>query len=78
MKNKLTLLTLLTVSLMLVACDDTTKKEGCGNGLLDLGEQCDGDDLQGATCASLGYYNAVGTLACGAQCQYDLTTCGGR
>ena len=79
MKNRITLLTLLATCLMLWSCDDTTKKkEGCGNGLLDLGEECDGSQLQNATCASLGHYNAVGVLHCSANCRYDLSDCGGR
>ena len=78
MTTRTILLTLLATCLMLWSCDTKTKKEGCGNGLLDLGEACDGGELQGATCESLGHYNVTGTLTCGAQCQYDLSDCGGR
>ncbi|PKN25689.1 MAG: hypothetical protein CVU65_07980 [Deltaproteobacteria bacterium HGW-Deltaproteobacteria-22] len=79
MTNRTTLLTLLATCLTLWSCDDNPKpKEGCGNGLLDLGEQCDGAALQGATCASLGYYNTVGILACRADCTYDVSDCGAR
>ena len=78
MKNRPALLTLLAVCMMMWSCDDTTKKtEGCGNGLLDLGEQCDGVNLDGASCASLGYYNAAGVLACAADCRYEVSDCGG-
>ena len=79
MTNRTILLPLLVTCLMLWSCDDTTKKtEGCGNGLLDLGEACDGSQLQGATCASLGFYNAQGALACTAECGYDVSACGGH
>jgi formylglycine-generating enzyme required for sulfatase activity len=47
----------------------------CGNGAIDPGEQCDGDQLGGATCESLGY-NA-GPLRCGDDCQFDRSGCGG-
>ncbi len=37
------------------------------------GEDCDGTDLGGATCASIGY--AGGTLHCGSWCAFDSGTC---
>lgn len=48
----------------------------CGDGQADLGEACDGADLDGRTCALLGY--AGGTLACTADCQYDESGCTGE
>jgi hypothetical protein len=46
---------------------------GCGNDLVDAaGEQCDGSNLGGETCASLGFTS--GTLACSA-CQFDTSNC---
>ncbi len=45
----------------------------CGNGVIDALEQCDGSDLQGVTCASLGFTGGV--LACGSDCQQDFTDC---
>ena len=48
--------------------------EPCGNGVLDPGEACDGTDLGGATCESLGH-NA-GTLHCNADCTInDVAPC---
>jgi len=79
LKVKWSGLILLTAGLALAACEeDTKKKEGCGNGLLDLGEVCDGGQLQDATCASLGFYNVLGQLRCSAICTYDVTACGAR
>jgi hypothetical protein len=47
----------------------------CGDGAVNVaGEQCDGGDLAGATCASLGY-TLGGTLGCGAGCGYDTSGC---
>ena len=47
----------------------------CGNGAIDPGEACEGQNLQGQTCAGLGF--SGGTLACGADCQLDLGDCTG-
>jgi len=46
---------------------------GCGNGVVEVAESCDGADLGGATCASLGFLS--GTLACTAGCGYDVSGC---
>lgn len=46
----------------------------CGNGVIDAGEQCDGADLQGFDCASLGLNG--GTLACDPMmCTFDTSMC---
>lgn len=46
----------------------------CGNGVIDEGEQCDGDNLGGFTCEALGY--SVGTLACDPfTCTFDASMC---
>jgi cysteine-rich repeat protein len=53
----------------------------CGNGTAegtsgqDGYEECDGPDLRGATCNSLG--KAEGSLQCGASCTYDISRCSG-
>lgn len=49
---------------------------GCGNGKIDPNEQCDGANLNGFTCESLG--NAGGTLACDpVTCTFDTSMCDG-
>lgn len=46
----------------------------CGNGVIDAGEQCDGAELQGFDCASLGLNG--GTLLCDAEmCTFDTQMC---
>ncbi|MCA9719271.1 MAG: hypothetical protein H6713_36660 [Myxococcales bacterium] len=45
----------------------------CGNGLAEAGEQCDQDDLQGASCLTLGYDG--GALACTGGCKLDESGC---
>jgi len=50
--------------------------EGCGNGFIDGNEECDGTDLGGETCKSLGYDYSVGNgLECTASCLFDITNC---
>jgi hypothetical protein len=46
----------------------------CGNGTIDGTESCDGVDLGGATCASLGY-TLGGTLGCTPGCGFDVSGC---
>ena len=45
----------------------------CGNGVKESGEQCDGSDLNSATCVSRGYDR--GTLSCKADCTFDTSSC---
>lgn len=53
---------------------DTGPVGNCGNGVIDAGEQCDGPDLQGFDCQSLGLNS--GTLACDPMmCTFDTSMC---
>jgi hypothetical protein len=45
----------------------------CGNGIIESGEECDGSNLGGQTCESLGYYS--GTLSCNPDCTFDTSNC---
>jgi CubicO group peptidase (beta-lactamase class C family) len=47
----------------------------CGNGNIQGSESCEGDDLAGETCASLGWDG--GALGCTIGCYYDYTDCTG-
>jgi hypothetical protein len=47
---------------------------GCGNGLIEGDETCDGSDLAGESCASQGWIGG-GDLACGSTCQFDVSGC---
>lgn len=48
----------------------------CGDNMAQGTEMCDGTDLHGTTCASLGH--APGTLVCAADCSgFDMTGCTG-
>lgn len=46
---------------------------GCGNGVVNLAEQCDGPDLGTATCESVAQRG--GTLRCNADCTFDVVGC---
>jgi cysteine-rich repeat protein len=47
----------------------------CGNGVWEPGEDCDGKELDNASCDSLGFTS--GTLACHADCTFDTKACKG-
>ena len=55
--------------------DDTTDTDGdaCGNGEIDEGEQCDGDNLGRIGCERQGFDS--GTLSCTAECTFDSSAC---
>ncbi len=46
----------------------------CGNGIVEQGEQCDGD-LQGQSCNSIVGNGSIGVLSCTAQCTWDTSLC---
>ena len=53
---------------------NTTGNPGCGNGMVEPGEQCDGDDLQGFDCSGLGL--GEGPLGCDpVMCTFDTSMC---
>jgi subtilisin family serine protease len=45
----------------------------CGDGIVDTGEACDGSDLDGESCTSLGYTG--GTLSCSGSCTFVTSGC---
>lgn len=51
----------------------TVKLSICGNNIIEGGEDCEGADLGGATCVSLGY--ASGSLTCDVSCSFDVSNC---
>lgn len=46
---------------------------GCGNSLINSGEQCDSANLNGASCASRGF--SGGTLSCTGGCAFNTAGC---
>ncbi len=68
-----------TTSAESTSADTTASSTGtgaklCGNGVVDPGEQCDGANLAGRTCATQGI--AGGTLACNPDCTLNTSLCG--
>ena len=47
----------------------------CGNDQVDGTEDCDGTELDGESCTSMGFTG--GTLACNNDCSFDLSGCTG-
>ena len=65
-----------------VDCDDsdcigTADCQGaqCGDGVAEMGEACDDQDLSGQTCLSLGHEGGV--LGCTSSCRFDRSLCTG-
>ncbi len=48
-------------------------RETCGDGAIQAGEQCDGENLAGRSCRGLGF--DAGTLACFDDCTFDASQC---
>lgn len=53
--------------------DATIKISICGNEIIEGGEDCEGEDLSGKTCVSLGYVS--GDLICDIACSFDTSDC---
>ncbi|MDY0001328.1 MAG: hypothetical protein RBU30_08550 [Polyangia bacterium] len=49
------------------------KEAQCGNNMMERGEECDGFQLDGRTCAALGFTGGI--LACSPDCQLDTSRC---
>lgn len=49
----------------------------CGDGVRIGDEECDGDDLDGATCESLHFYETNGPVVCTSHCTYETSQCAG-
>ncbi len=47
----------------------------CGNGAINAGEQCDGTNLSGQSCTTIGQGFTGGTLSCTAGCQFNTALC---
>lgn len=52
-----------------------TPSTPCGNGAIDAGEGCDGNNFAGQSCESLRGANYEGSLSCTSTCKVDVTSC---
>jgi len=50
--------------------------ERCGNGVIDPGEECDGNNLAGLDCVDIGFIG--GELSCGSDCLLNTSDCNGE
>lgn len=69
-------LILLITLINLSACsapEEEPPNARCGNGQLEDGEQCDGDNLNESSCQTQGY--ASGELRCSSSCHYETSSC---
>lgn len=53
--------------------EDPDAPQGCGNGIVESPEECDGSDLGGASCVDHGF--AWGYLVCRPNCTHDTSGC---
>lgn len=58
-----------------ITIEVTAVVPGCGNGVIDYGEQCDGINLGGATCGTRGF--GGGVLVCSSACTFTTASCTG-
>lgn len=61
------------LALLLTTPPSLSGKPTCGDDNQRGSEECDGSDLDGQTCSSLGYTG--GALACAADCTFDISDC---
>jgi hypothetical protein len=62
-----------------VCVDGWCLKVGCGDTIIEAGEQCDGESFaDGITCDAIGYYETNGRLLCTPNCTLDPAGCTGH
>ncbi len=67
------------LALLVLGCETKVKtQDSCGDGFQDPGEACDGSDLGGQDCVSLGFHENAGAPVCTAGCAFDTSACGAR
>jgi hypothetical protein len=56
-----------------ITVEITATVPGCGDGVIETGEQCDGSNLGGSSCSSLGFTS--GSLSCSSACTFNTSQC---
>ena len=73
------LLLIFTVTTILVGCEVPGRDDpGCGDGIREAKEACDGSDLGEQNCYTLGFLDYTAPLKCTAGCTFDTQACGAR
>ncbi|MBN2725505.1 MAG: SUMF1/EgtB/PvdO family nonheme iron enzyme [Deltaproteobacteria bacterium] len=70
------LLICILLSVAVISCDDGGTDNNCGNGTIDIGEECDPAAGVMPSCAEEGYYGNSLTL-CSDSCKIDYSQCEG-
>lgn len=63
----------LPLTIFALTVDITATVLGCGDAIIQSGEQCDGFNLGGASCSSQGF--SSGSLSCSSSCSFNTTSC---
>ncbi|MBN2459771.1 PKD domain-containing protein [Candidatus Woesearchaeota archaeon] len=53
---------------------DCKETISCGNGIIEIGEECDSSNLNGRSCTYFPAYSG-GTLKCSSDCKFDKSSC---
>lgn len=59
--------------LFLSSCSNKVSSDNCGDGILDLDEECDGQQIGAGDCSSFGYHS--GTPTCNSDCTLSAAGC---
>lgn len=63
----------LPFSAFAITVEITATVPGCGDGVIGVGEQCEGSNLGGSSCSSLGFTG--GSLSCTSVCTFNTSQC---
>ncbi|MSU74358.1 hypothetical protein EXS57_01095 [Candidatus Kaiserbacteria bacterium] len=63
----------LPFSVSAITVEITATVPGCGDGVIGIGEQCEGSNLGGRSCTSLGFTG--GSLSCTSACTFNTSQC---
>jgi hypothetical protein len=85
MRSRLGMVSALLVTLAVGACgaendatdqtSEASRRKRCGNGQIDKGEDCDGQNMNNQTCATVANGRRPnGTLGC-SRCEFDMRLC---
>jgi hypothetical protein len=74
MKSGFFIVLLTILPFIFISCEDDESLT-CNNGIVEMDEDCDGANLLGYGCRSIGQGFTSGTLGCTSKCIYDTSNC---